>query len=71
MLCLSDVLGGLWQSLRKNYGKISAENHNRKPLPIETMGRGDLWSGWVGRRYIAFFKARKNKPRKAGVLCEV
>lgn len=31
--------------LGKIYGKISVEKRNRKPLPIDTMGRGDLWSG--------------------------
>ncbi len=47
MLCLSElsgfiVCGSLYEKI---YGKISVENHSRKPLPIETMGRGDLWSG--------------------------
>ena len=32
----------LRQSYGKIYGKISAENSNRKPLPNETMGRGDF-----------------------------
>ena len=47
MLRLSDVLSGLvcGNLFGKINGKISAENCNRKPLPIETMGRGDLWSG--------------------------
>ncbi len=44
--------------LRKNrvekyWRKISAENRKRKPLPIETMGRGFLVSGWVCGGYIA------------------
>jgi hypothetical protein len=38
--------------LRKLSSIISAENHNRKPLPIETMGRGFLVSGWVWAIYI-------------------
>ena len=37
----------LWQSYGKINGKISAENSNRKPLPIETMGRGFLVSDCV------------------------
>ena len=36
---------------RKSQQKTATENCNRKPLPIETMGRGDLWSGWVCREY--------------------
>ena len=36
------VCGSLYGKIN---GKISAENSNRKPLPIETMGRGGLWSG--------------------------
>ena len=55
MLRLSELLNGFivcgiffW----KIYGKISAENHNRKPLSIETMGRGDLGSGCVHTEYI-------------------
>lgn len=53
MLRLSDVLSGLvcGNHLGKIYGKISAENHNRKPLPNETMGRGALWSGCEGAGY--------------------
>ena len=31
----------LWQSYGKIYGKISAENHNRKPLPMK------LWGGVI------------------------
>ena len=58
MLCLSELLNGFivcgiifW----KIYGKISAENHNRKPLPIETMGRGDLGEWLRGSGiYITF-----------------
>ena len=47
MLRLSDVLSGLvcGNHLGKIYGKISVENSNRKPLPIDTMGRGILVSG--------------------------
>ena len=47
MLCLSELRGFIvcGNHLGKIYGKISAENRKRKPLPIETMGRGDLWSG--------------------------
>ena len=47
MLRLSELRGFIvyGNHLGKINGKISAENHNRKPLPNETMGRGDLWSG--------------------------
>ena len=52
MLCLSELSGFIVCGIFfwKIYGKISAENHNRKPLPIKTMGRGDLVSGleWAG-----------------------
>ena len=48
MLRLSELLNGFivcgiffW----KIYGKISAKNCKIKPLPIETMGRGDWGSG--------------------------
>ena len=44
MLRLSELSGFLVGGNRfeKICGKISLENRNRKPLPIETMGRGDL-----------------------------
>ncbi len=52
MLCLSDVLGGFLvcgSLYGKIYGKISAENRKRKPLPNRTMGRGDFMCicGWM------------------------
>ena len=58
MLRLSELLNGFivceiffW----KIYGKISAENRNRKPLTIETMGRGDLGEWLRGNGiYITF-----------------
>ncbi len=47
MLRLSELSGFIvcGYHLGKIYGKISPENRNRKPLPIETMGRGILGSG--------------------------
>lgn len=44
MLRLSELSGFIvcGNHLGKIYGKISVENHRRKPLPIETMGRG-IW----------------------------
>ena len=49
MLRLSELSGFIvcGNHLGKIYGKISAENSNRKPLPIETMGRGFLVSDCV------------------------
>lgn len=44
------VCGSLYGKIN---GKISVENHRRKPLPIETMGRGFLVSGCAYGRYIA------------------
>ena len=54
MLRLSELRGFIvcGYLFRKIYGKISAENSKRKLLPIETMGRGDLWSGCVCTEYI-------------------
>ena len=54
MLRLSELSGFIVCGIFfwKIYGKISAENHNRKPLPIKTMGRGDLVSGNVRTEYI-------------------
>ena len=54
MLRLSELSGFIvcGSLYGKNYGKISAENRNRKPLPIETMGRGFLVSGSVYTEYI-------------------
>ena len=47
MLRLSELSGFIVRGyhLGKIYGKISAENSKRKPLPIKTVGRGDLGSG--------------------------
>ena len=47
MLCLSELSGFIVRGyhLGKIYGKISAENSKRNPLPIEAMGRGVLGSG--------------------------
>ena len=44
------VCGSLYGKIN---GKISVENHRRKPLPIETMGRGFLGSDCVCGGYIA------------------
>ena len=46
MLRLSELSGFIvcGNLFRKIYCKISAENSNRKPLPIETVGRGDFMS---------------------------
>ena len=54
MLRLSELSGFIvcGNHLGKIYGKISAENSNRKPLPIETMGRGFLVSDCVCTEYI-------------------
>lgn len=55
MLCLSELSGFIvcGSHLGKIYGKISAENRKRKPLPIKTVGRGFLVSGCVCGGYIA------------------
>ena len=47
MLRLSELSGFIvcGYLFRKIYGKISAENSKRKPLPIEAMGRGIWGSG--------------------------
>ena len=49
MLRLSELSGFLVGGNRfeKICGKILTENSKRKPLPIETMGRGDLGSGYM------------------------
>ena len=54
MLRLSELRGFIVSGnhLGKIYGKISVENHRRKPLPIETMGRGFLVSDCVCTEYI-------------------
>ena len=67
MLSLSELSGFIvcGSLYGKNYGKISAENSKRKPLPIETMGRGFLVSGWMCGGYI-----QNNRPRKVRFLCE-
>lgn len=54
MLCLSELRGFIVSGnhLGKIYGKISVENRNRKPLPIETMGRAFLVSACVRTEYI-------------------
>lgn len=57
MLRLSDVLSGLVCGNRfvKTLSIISTENRNRKPLTIETMGRGDLGEWLRGNGiYITF-----------------
>lgn len=55
MLRLSELRGFIVSGnhLGKIYGKISVENRKRKPLPIETMGRGFLVSDCVCGGYIA------------------
>ena len=47
MLRLSELSGFIvcGNRFEKIYGKISAENSKRKPLPVETVGRGVLGSG--------------------------
>ena len=67
MLCLSELSGFLVGGNRfeKICGKISPENSNRTPLPIETVGRGFLVSGWMCGGYT-----QNKRPRKVGVLCE-
>ena len=54
MLCLSELSGFIvcGNRFEKIYGKISPENRNRKPLPIETMGRGVFMSICVWITYI-------------------
>lgn len=54
MLRLSELSGFLVGGNRfeKICGKISPENSKIKPLPIVTMGRGDLGSGCVRTEYI-------------------
>ena len=54
MLRLSELSGFIvcGSLYGKNYGKISAENRNRKPLLNETMGRGFLVSACVRTEYI-------------------
>lgn len=57
MLRLSELSGFLVGGNRfeKICSKISTENRNRKPLTIETMGRGDLGE-WlrVGGKYKSY-----------------
>ena len=54
MLRLSELSGFIVSGslYEKIYGKISVENHRRKPLPIETMGRGVFMSICVWITYI-------------------
>lgn len=54
MLRLSELRGFIvcGNHLGKIYGKISAENRNRKPLYNQTMGRGFLVSGCSCGGYI-------------------
>ncbi len=54
MLRLSELSGFIvcGNRFEKIYGKISPENSKRKPLPIETMRRGDWGSGCVRTEYI-------------------
>ncbi len=47
MLRLSELSGFIvcGSLTEKSMAKSRQKNRNRKPLPNETMGRGDLWSG--------------------------
>ena len=54
MLRLSELSGFIvcGSLYGKNYGKISAENRNRKHFSKSFKGRGFLVSGWVWAIYI-------------------